>query len=120
MTQKAAVEHGIIFDIGPDMPAYPDGMVVDVPDNAQRCWTWDGKVAAAPVAPVPSGPRTAPGPTLVKAATDDAWAKVKPRDQACIAGRASVPETLDMIARAATAMGTTPKAWFDAALGVTG
>ena len=81
-------------------------------------WAYDGTSFAAPSAPTLEPViRVCAGTTLVKALTDKQWSKVKPRDQACIAVRVSLPETLDMIVRAATAAGTTPKAWFDIALG---
>ena len=52
--RKAFVENGIIKDIGPDMPIYPESMLVDVPSSARIGWNWDGENATPPEVPQPS------------------------------------------------------------------
>jgi hypothetical protein len=52
MTQPAFFEHGLIKDIGTNMPEYPASMVAQVPDNAKVGWTWDGTTAVAPQLPI--------------------------------------------------------------------
>ncbi len=95
--------------------------VTAVSPKPAQGWTYDGKAFAASSAAVPV--RTALGYALLAALTDAQrtayGTAVKPWDQRFLTSRPTpFPEDNPKIARAAAALGTTPEAWFDAALSV--
>lgn len=89
-------------------------------------WTTtdSGKTFAAPVVvSAAPGPRLATTYALMSALTDAQWAAypgAKPTDQRLFGARDTPwPEDNAKVARISTVLGTTPKAWFDAALNAT-
>ena len=134
----ARVVDGIVVELWPHDPAaaLPEGVSTPVDAfgeafgsqfvacgaDVPQGWTYDGKSFAAPVVVVPPVPvRTATTYQLMSALTDaqrTTYANAKPWDQRLFSARDTPwPETNEKIGRIATALGTTPAAWFDAALG---